>query len=123
MLVSQILIFTCYRKYLKKIHTIADKELGDWPARWAMAGLFSYHGDSLDSELLNLSTQLAKFPLLGCYHTSPTLKISHYLLGYTLSLYLSVWNSVQSLPVGKHHTNLAQNQQVTQSTWAQQQTS
>jgi hypothetical protein len=80
MLVSQILIFTCYRKYLKKIHTIADKELGDWPARWAMAGLFSYHGDSLDSELLNLSTQLAKFPLACSYYTSPMFQNSHGLL-------------------------------------------
>ena len=36
-----------------------------------------------DSELENLSTQLAKFLLVGHYHTSPTLQNSHGLLWYT----------------------------------------
>ena len=37
---------------------------------WAMADLFLSHGDS-DLELHNLSTQLAKFPLVGHYHANP----------------------------------------------------
>jgi hypothetical protein len=36
-----------------------------------------------DSELQNLSTQLAKFPLVGRYHTSPMLQNSHSLLWCT----------------------------------------
>jgi hypothetical protein len=45
------------------------------PATLSPTGLtnqFLPHGDS-DSELQNLSTQLAKFPLVGRYHTSPML--------------------------------------------------
>ena len=53
-----------------------------WPAmHWrAIANLFLSHGDS-DSELHNLSTQLAKFPLAGCYHANPMLQIPHGLCG------------------------------------------
>ena len=43
-----------------------------WPVmHWrAMADLFLSCGDS-DSELHNLSTQLARFPQVGCYHATP----------------------------------------------------
>jgi hypothetical protein len=41
-----------------------------------MANLFLSHGGS-DSELHSLSTQLAKFPLAGCYHASLVLQILH----------------------------------------------
>ena len=57
-----------------------------WPAmHWqAMANLFLSHGDS-DSELHNLSTQLARFPLVGCYHTNPVIQIPHGLCGAYLA--------------------------------------
>ena len=53
-----------------------------WPATcwWAMANLFLSHGDS-DSELHNLSTQLARFPLADLYHTKPVLQIPSALCG------------------------------------------
>ena len=49
-----------------------------WPCTsgQAMANLFLSHGGS-DSELHSLSTQLAKFPLAGCYHASLVLQILH----------------------------------------------
>jgi hypothetical protein len=53
-----------------------------WPAmHWlAMVGLFLSYGDS---ELQNLSTQHAKFPLACHYHACPMLQNSHGLLWYT----------------------------------------
>jgi hypothetical protein len=53
-------VLECCGKYLKRTH----------------ADLFLPCGDS-DSELQNLSTQLSKFPLAGCYHTSPMLQNFH----------------------------------------------
>lgn len=49
-----------------------------WPAmHWqAMVYLFLSLGDS-DSELQNFSTHLARFPLVGPFHTSPMLKNPH----------------------------------------------
>lgn len=57
---------------------LATQALVAWPAMHsrAMTDLFLSHGDS-DSELQNLSTQLARFPLAGRYHTSPMLQILH----------------------------------------------
>ena len=49
-----------------------------------MANLFLSHGDS-DSELHNLSTQLARFPLVGHYHTNPMLQNPHGLCGAHLA--------------------------------------
>jgi hypothetical protein len=46
----------------------------------AMADLFLSHGDS-DSELNNLSSLLARFPLADCYHVNPMLQIPHGLCG------------------------------------------
>jgi hypothetical protein len=43
---------------------------------WAMVDLFLS-----DSELQNLSTQLAKFPLVSRYHPSPMLQNPHGLCG------------------------------------------
>ena len=50
-----------------------------WWLHWCLcpgglADLFLSHGGS-DSELHNLSTQLARFPLAGHYHTNPMLPI------------------------------------------------
>ena len=51
------------------------------PCAWqAMADLFLSYGDS-DSELHNLSTQLARFPLSSHYHTNPMLQIPQSLCG------------------------------------------
>ena len=47
-----------------------------------MAGLFLSHED-FDSELQNLSTQLTKFPLVGCHQACPVLQNSHDLLECT----------------------------------------
>ena len=57
-----------------------------WPATcwWAMANLFLSHGDS-DSELHNLFTQTARFPLEGHYNASPVLQILHSLCGAHLA--------------------------------------
>jgi hypothetical protein len=43
----------------------------------AMADLFLSRHESLAWSAQNVSTQLAKFPLAGCYHTSPMLQILH----------------------------------------------
>jgi hypothetical protein len=99
--------------FKKAIHSIAGK---------ASVGLVLISWILSDPELWNLSTQLLpKFPLAGRYHNSPMPPNSHSLLGRTsckptLGLpYLSLWNTVESLREGKHHTDLVQNQQVTQS--------
>jgi hypothetical protein len=79
-----------------------------WPAiHWqTKANLFLSRGDT-DSGLQNLSTQLARFPLVGHYHASPMLQISHGLCGAheANSCFATV-----PFSLGKHHTNLAQKQ-------------
>jgi hypothetical protein len=54
------------------------------PATWPAMHWRSVNGQPViilwrlsDSELQNLSSQLTKFPLVGCYHVSPILQITH----------------------------------------------
>jgi hypothetical protein len=56
-----------------------------WPAIYwlSMANLFLSLGDSLAMSSWNVSTQLAKFSLAGCYHTNSLLQIPHGLLWCT----------------------------------------
>ena len=66
-----------------------------------------------DSELQNLSTQLAKFPLMGCYYACPMLPTAFAVYiwqTHALSPYLSLLNPVDPLHEGKCHTNLVQKQ-------------
>jgi hypothetical protein len=51
-----------------------------WRTWRTMVNLLLSCGDS-DSELQNLSTQLARFPLVGCYHASPMLQSPHSFCG------------------------------------------
>ena len=75
-----------------------------------MADLFLSHGDS-DSELHNLSTQLARFPLLGYYHASTILQFPHNLCGAHLAnpRFAAVPVSLEPSE-GKRHTYLVQKQ-------------
>lgn len=58
----------------------------------AMVGLFLSCGDS-DSALWNLSTQLAKFPMAGCYHCQRHVSKLPWLF-VVYNWHLSLWNSV-----------------------------
>ena len=46
-----------------------------------LAGLFLSCGDPLVQSSRNISTQLTRFPLVGRYHASPMLQVSHGLCG------------------------------------------
>jgi hypothetical protein len=79
----------------------------------AMAYVFLSHGD-FDSEFHNLSTQLARFLLMGCYHANPVLQISHKLCGAPqanpsfASIPFSLLTLDESPCNGKLNTNLVQ---------------
>jgi hypothetical protein len=74
-----------------------------------MVDLFLSPGDP-DSELHNLYTQLARFPLVGHNYAKPMLQIPHGLFGATQAnprsaAAPSLLNLDEPLCVGKHNTN------------------
>ena len=85
------------------------------PAAWlamywrAMANLFLSRGDS-DSKLHNRYTQLARFPLAGCYHVNPMLQTLHPQT-FVEHLRLSLMNPDEPQCEGKCSINLIQKQQ------------
>ena len=93
-LLSSLGILLPYQQHARPSATTTPKQTGrnktlnDWQASCVTAGsslssgagLFLSHGDS-DSELQNLSTQLARFPLAVCYHANLVLQTPHGLCG------------------------------------------
>jgi hypothetical protein len=71
-----------------------------------MADLSLSH-EASDSELHNLSTQLTKFPLAGCYHAN---SVVHIWQTHTLLPYLSLLNPDEPQGEGNRNTNLVQKQ-------------
>ena len=77
----------------------------------AMANLFLSHGDS-DSELQNLSTQLARFPLSTHNQAILVRQVPHCLCGphlanpYFTAVSFSLSNPVELPREGKYHINL-----------------
>ena len=82
-----------------------------WGTGWTMANLFLSNGDS-DSELHNLSTQFARFPLMSHYYTNPVFKSPTAFVEqtHTWPPYLSLLNPDEPHCEGKHNTNLVQKQ-------------
>lgn len=87
------LLLSHVSSHICRLHYVAGNIKKEWqvpmlhPATLCQGGLCtsgqwlasSYLVETL-TQLQNLSTQLTKFPLAGCYHTSPMLQNSHGLL-------------------------------------------